>query len=542
MEELRNSGIILCQEISEEISYIDVRSNLEDHRISHSSRIVQLNEGYYPQTFRVIIFSDGANLEYFSIEIFKILNYEPIDEYAFDEITWTFSIVDVNGIGKFFQSFSKENFVDSPYKINIPNFIKSIVVLEQAEELLPGDELTLRCEVFSMSFPGKYLITSDTSLARYIRFYEKYEPSLRTDTPAVIMVLQSEERLIRDICNFLINLKDLKNNKIELKSVDLLKQELLKRNKSDELLRAYLAFDPLFQTYRRLERKVMECVNLKEVVEPECLIPWQQLKEKLFQNLHMLTMIPTMVDELHNFVRKLNREKYDEEMQEINQLDKNNDFYDLLLNYLYTTRADNFLKFFIQVVECELENDMEYMEDCSENNGEEQTLIVKTKDHIIFTLPFRRDGEALGSKLISASTFFRDMLECTKNDIAEPVTLRECSQVFLQVLRFLQGEQILTKPIKILYDTYEAADKYLMGEMLQHCADLMKPLLSKENFEEVQFIARVHRDKYLKDIVDAFKDQNIRDETGNLESEKDRIDYILGHLFSPELEYFDFYK
>ncbi|GBN86252.1 hypothetical protein AVEN_222653-1 [Araneus ventricosus] len=501
MEQQNESGIVLDQAVTKEIKILNFHSYLKNNIFLFGNETVQLNKGYYPQSFKVRIFEHGRNCD-IKIEIAKKYNYEPIDEYAHDEITWTFSIVDINGIGRFIQSFTGVNFINFPFEFEIPVFITYSKLLEQTEELIPNDILTVRCEVFSKSFPGTKLTTSNIGL-HWDQIHLKYEP-LEIDPYLVKTVPESEKHLIREMLNFLLNLNALKNKNIDLQAINILKEKL-KRNKYDELLRTYMCGNPVFQAYRRLKRKIMEelkihpgYVNLEEDLEPEFRTPWIHTKQQLKQRLDNMLDETEMMNVFYDLVQKLNPEKYDEEFNHVEEADITN--FEGMLIYQFS-KMDSYFNFFMHVVETELENDNEYMENWTERNNENrQTLIIETKDGVIFTL-----NETLVCELINESSFFKGMIEHTIHDINGTVILTECSQVFLQVLRFLQGEQILKDPFKLLCNAYEIADKYLIDRMSRLCADLMEPLLTDANIKFVQFFACKYGDEYLKEIVKSKK-------------------------------------
>ncbi|GFX26764.1 uncharacterized protein TNCV_1839371 [Trichonephila clavipes] len=77
---------------------------------------------------------------------------EPIGEK--NDLSWTFSVIDVNGVGKYFRSVVKENIAHYYYEIAELRFLKRSVLLGQADEFLPGDVLTVRIEVSCMSYTG----------------------------------------------------------------------------------------------------------------------------------------------------------------------------------------------------------------------------------------------------------------------------------------------------------------------------------------------------------------------------------------------------
>ncbi|GBN43010.1 hypothetical protein AVEN_214004-1 [Araneus ventricosus] len=107
-------------------------------------------KNFYGQLYAVHVYPDGISSEnqgYVSIKVSKVLkDPDTIPDVGYDNITWTFSVVDVGGHGRYYQSVVKESVMNLPYQIEIPMFLRRSFVLERADELLPGDELTIRCE------------------------------------------------------------------------------------------------------------------------------------------------------------------------------------------------------------------------------------------------------------------------------------------------------------------------------------------------------------------------------------------------------------
>ncbi|KAF8788988.1 TD and POZ domain-containing protein 4 [Argiope bruennichi] len=124
-------------------------SSISDCQIEHIHFVRKKH--FYGQLYAVHVYPNGIPSEkqgYISVKVSKVLK-DPysIPGVGYDCITWTFSIVDSNGHGRYYQTVAKESVVNLPYLIEIPKFLTRSFVLRRASELLPGDILTVRCEV-----------------------------------------------------------------------------------------------------------------------------------------------------------------------------------------------------------------------------------------------------------------------------------------------------------------------------------------------------------------------------------------------------------
>ncbi|GIX98730.1 uncharacterized protein CEXT_24321 [Caerostris extrusa] len=359
---------------------------------------------YYPRLFKVIVSLHQENKDYVTIDIKKNLNdCDPLNRFAYDIITWTFSIIDIEGVGRYYQSFTKENIVHFPYVIQIPDFVKKTVIFEQADELIPNGILTISCEVSFMSYPGP-AIEKNHRLGCWT--FEEYRPQVREkrkeeeiclNNDCEKIIYENEKKLVNDMFHFLKTIEKYKEDDLEEKSVEYWKKTLLRDLASDELFRTYLHFNPIFQTYSRLKRKLMillgvfpEYANLEDL-EPEFHIPWTQTRLKFKRRFKIQK---EKVDKT-----KANLKKIKHQSGTLNEEDN-------------IAEIDDEWKVFVSLVEHELENDIEYditgISRC--NNDDKWNFIVETEDGISFTLPFKNNQETLGSKLASSSSIFKNML------------------------------------------------------------------------------------------------------------------------------------
>ncbi|GFW53027.1 uncharacterized protein TNCV_130921 [Trichonephila clavipes] len=119
----------------------------------------------FPVIFCVSVFPNGLysnHQDAVSVQFFKlIIDRDTSPCIQKHNVSWTLSIVDINGEGHYYQSFSKDNVTGYPYNLVVTNFKKRTAILEDAETLLPGDVLTVRCEFFCVS---EMYMTKKTSL------------------------------------------------------------------------------------------------------------------------------------------------------------------------------------------------------------------------------------------------------------------------------------------------------------------------------------------------------------------------------------------
>ncbi|GFY63044.1 uncharacterized protein TNIN_294421 [Trichonephila inaurata madagascariensis] len=259
---------------------------------------LQPRRTYYPRLFKVIVYPNGTragNKDYIVVKIRKYLkDADPLQRYSYDIITWTLSVTDVRGVGRYYQSFTKENIVHFPYKIEIV-FLKRSILLEQADEFLPGDALTIRCEAFFLSYPGPTIEKNCKNLRSWV--FEDYshrfkkesngkKPYQRIDYKNIVE--KGEKDLIRNMYSLLQTLQKIKKNTISSESLKYWKEFLLKDIDSHELFSTYLSLNPIFQTYCRIKRKLIrkldmipEHASVYQCLESELSIPWIETRQQL---------------------------------------------------------------------------------------------------------------------------------------------------------------------------------------------------------------------------------------------------------------------
>ncbi|GFR02126.1 uncharacterized protein TNCT_207871 [Trichonephila clavata] len=480
------------------MSFKDVIGGSRKAEILECYAYLQPRRTYYPRLFKVIVHPNGTrngNKDYISVEIRKDLkDADPIQRYSYDIITWTLSIIDVRGVGKYYQSFTKENIVHFPYKIEIV-FLKRSILLEQADEFLAGDALTIRCEAFFLSYPGPAIEKNCKHLRSWVLedYSHRYKKKSNDIKPYQRnyyknITEKGENNLIQKMYALLKTLQGIKNNTISSESLKYWKNTLIKDIDSDELFSTYLSSNPIFQTYCRIKRKLMrkldmvpEHQSVYQRLESEISIPWIETRQQLRRMLKSHSKEQNM--------RSVNGEQ--------------------------NLEIDDEQKVLFEFIEYELRNDEECtprnVTEC--NNDDKWSFFVETCDNITFTLLFEKDKKTIGSKLLAASPVFENMLNNPmKERFCKRVTLADMdSKTFLNMLYCIQWNDMQDPSFKSVCDLYEAADKYQYIDLMHVCATFMTPFFDMENIDTVQMLSYLHSDKYLQQMVEIFINQNMSD-------------------------------
>ncbi|GFR01294.1 hypothetical protein TNCT_585601 [Trichonephila clavata] len=120
---------------------------LQNFRTGAEFKIISNN--CYIQAFEVYIFINYS--AYTHRDGISAMIYEkwrkPAKAPVKNDLTWTFSVVDVHGDCKYSQSFITVNPAFCGYSMFIPNIFKRAVFLEQSDVFLPEDVLTLKIEL-----------------------------------------------------------------------------------------------------------------------------------------------------------------------------------------------------------------------------------------------------------------------------------------------------------------------------------------------------------------------------------------------------------
>ncbi|XP_055940401.1 uncharacterized protein LOC129969964 isoform X2 [Argiope bruennichi] len=101
----------------------------------------------FNQFFRIEVYPNGISPKYRGYISVKISKFPAQMDLDNTYHSWMLSVVDVNGSDKCRQSFVKENIKGFSYNEVIPDFLMRTFLLNQADELLSKDVLTIRCEM-----------------------------------------------------------------------------------------------------------------------------------------------------------------------------------------------------------------------------------------------------------------------------------------------------------------------------------------------------------------------------------------------------------
>ncbi|GFY65978.1 uncharacterized protein TNIN_229001 [Trichonephila inaurata madagascariensis] len=244
-------------------------------RIENFSSSGHFIEGYFSikrnnmcQMFHVLLYPNGRDLDsrgYVSIIIYKLMrdiDGEPIGEK--DDLSWIFSVIDVNGEGKYFRSVVKENIAHYYYEIAELRFLKRSVLLEQADEFLPGDVLTVRIEMSCMSYTGP---TDQRDFAFHGLFLR--DASTNDDdnnlrfAEGAFGVFEAKRaefdpiELLYNLVGFLKIFFSFRKRSCIESNTKAMEIDLLSMTDSmDEVKSTYLSSHPLFQIYMALKEKI----------------------------------------------------------------------------------------------------------------------------------------------------------------------------------------------------------------------------------------------------------------------------------------------
>ncbi|GFU17349.1 uncharacterized protein NPIL_162871 [Nephila pilipes] len=204
---------------------------------------------------------------YVSVSIIKIMREADPEPCGFkDNLSWTFSVVDVNGVGKYYQSFVKENVAHFHYDITIPKLLERAVLLNQSDEFLPEDVLTLRIELSCMSYIGPSIqkdIPVDIQLLKEVQVMKEDDgPQQYADPSETFMpkMLECDSGKL-----FMIMLGVLKYILVTRKrffinatNAELHKDLLLLSDPMDDIKSTYLGSNPIFQLINALKRRLVK--------------------------------------------------------------------------------------------------------------------------------------------------------------------------------------------------------------------------------------------------------------------------------------------
>ncbi|GIX75950.1 uncharacterized protein CDAR_291701 [Caerostris darwini] len=263
--------------------------DVKDIRIKHFSSTDQCGETHeyfvlkrnpFFQIFCVSIHPNGMSSKtqgFVSVQIFKVLR-DPDSFLATsrDSLSWTLSVVDSNGVAKYYQSYVKENVVHFPYNMVVSDFLDRSILLKQADELLPSDVLTVRCELSCMFYSSSP--TTEPELPRRMWVLENIKPSAIEDWNKDNDFQPNQNGVVSDgIGHVELELGKMMSTTLDTMMMALVcrmsnmdsaglefqKNLLTKSDPTDEVRRTYLGSNKLFKTYIGLKNV------LKKVLDDE---------------------------------------------------------------------------------------------------------------------------------------------------------------------------------------------------------------------------------------------------------------------------------
>ncbi|CAL1287980.1 unnamed protein product [Larinioides sclopetarius] len=536
------------------------------------------------QIFFVTVYPKEASSkssEYLRIHLTRVKN-DPNSEMRKNFLSWTLSIVDVNGKGRYYQTFVKEDSANIPYIIDVPDFLDLSVLEEQSDELLPCDVFTVRCELYCLSsvipsYISRYTQSLSTSFINNFGRFRTDESDIKNRKSLWKehwIKFDKTHPIEYDIARlFCLNLDMimliLKCRKFNMDS-DILKkhsEELSLVDATDEVRRTYL-FSPLFKTYIRLKERLRKEINDPRPLSEDVQKKEDQYLEEMhsaFVRINNLIEISYGQFILHDFIESdlpltdgiswsIEFQTPDEEspkplkggdessysaqnFKEIKKTYVNSDDKPqaketeyLLMDSVFFKKNEMLNTFKPEYFRTRFKMDFEYFklvikylfsdskpyedDDLLSQNQSKWTFFVETMDGITFTIPFENGKETLGSRMISYSPVFESML---RNPMQEHYHKRaklfdvDC-QTFINFLYHLQRTDLKVESFSHLRDLYVMADKFCVDKLKRMCAYGMRPYFNFQNIGDFEYLARRLTDKYLLELVDSYKAQNMETE------------------------------
>ncbi|KAF8796264.1 hypothetical protein HNY73_000660 [Argiope bruennichi] len=529
------------------------------------------------QLFFVTVYPKDVSSKYLRMHLTRIKN-DPNSEMRKDFLSWTLSIVDVNGGGRYYQTFVKENFANIPYVIDVPDFLDLSVLQEQSEELLPGDVLTVRCELYCIStvIPSYISRNTHSMSTSFINNFGCFQTDV-SDTKNLKSLwdehwikIDKSQPIEYDIARlFRLNLDMLmlilKCRKFNMDS-DILKkhsEELSLLDAADEVRKTYM-FSPLFKTYLRLKERLR-----KEINDPSPLSEDAKKKEERYlEELHSIslrmdivleisyghailnddadfdqplsqgiswsvefrtpdeeTQMPAKVsDECSSNAQDLKEKGERKVMPEAKPQTEEVEY--LIMDDIFFPK-DEMLKifkpeyfrfrfkmdfgFFKHVIKYLFSDPDDENDGPVSQNQDKWTFFVETMDGMTFAIPFENGQETLGSRLINCSPVFESML---RNPMQEHYHKKvrffdvDC-QTFMNFLYHFQRTDLKVESLLHLRDLYVMADKFCVDRLMRICADGMRPYFNFQNIDDFEYLAHRLADKYLLELVNSYKAQNV---------------------------------
>ncbi|GFX86712.1 uncharacterized protein TNCV_1409091 [Trichonephila clavipes] len=244
------------------------------------------------QLFGITIYPNGISPEtqgYVSIQLYKILRdpdeNEDLKVFSGENkgsISWTLSVIDVNGAGKLYQSYAKENIANFPYDVVVPNFLERSAILKQSDELLPEDVLTVKCELYWILYSSTFLkrnISKKIWIFKEVKQVAQEIENERIDLKSYKKYVRYNERkhvkselnrLIPSILDTVMNILVHRISNSHPTSFENFHDYLKKSDISDEIRRTYLSSYPIFQLYDRLKEIFRIALGDKRTLNERC--------------------------------------------------------------------------------------------------------------------------------------------------------------------------------------------------------------------------------------------------------------------------------
>ncbi|GFS83044.1 uncharacterized protein NPIL_123211 [Nephila pilipes] len=258
---------------SEKASIVDVRTihvrNFSRDNLYKGERthfVIERNNRT-SEIFSVLVYRNGIDSksrQYVSVDIFKV--HKETDPQAFgfkDSLSWTLSVVGIDGVGKYYQSFVEKNTANEFYSVRIPKFLERSVILEQSDELLPDDVLTVRVELSGMSYTA---LSPSEGMVFQLPFLKDVDNQEGEEDSKLVVRhsrLVHENRVESDLGLLFVTLVNAlvfmfrfrRDFQGDVSGVEASKHFLPLTDPMDEIKSMYLGSNPLFQTYVSLNTK-----------------------------------------------------------------------------------------------------------------------------------------------------------------------------------------------------------------------------------------------------------------------------------------------
>ncbi|KAF8778402.1 hypothetical protein HNY73_015126 [Argiope bruennichi] len=170
-----------------------------------------------------------------------------------------------------------------------------------------------------------------------------------------------------------------------------------------------------------------------------------------------------------------------------------------------------------------------------ENDKEHKfDFLIQTADNETILVPFEENKETIGSKLLTASTVFENMLRHPMKERSERrVEMSDAtSRTVNNLLSYVDGGKFSDIPLPDAYDLYEAADKYAVKNLMKECSDFMAYIPIRENVWSMVKLAQLHCDDYLLELAERVQTLVLRLEQISLKKRNEFVDSFIDGLLN----------